>query len=293
MKRSFVLVISALTLSALTAAALTEAEELNEQGLGYFYEGKYDEALECFEKALELDVEYAAAWDGKGRALNYQQRYNEAMWCFDKALELDPDMTDVWVHKSSVRNAQGYFGEALEYLEKVLADDPDNIHALTNKGWSYLGLERFDEALAQVDKALELDPEFVYAYVIKAWALLNLGRPAEASENFDNAIGLEVLPPAELTAVWFGKSAALTSTGDFEGAASLYDKILEQNPEIAVAWYNRACLNSLTARKDEMLADLAQAIDMDPELAASAQTDPDFETYYDDPDFLELVNPVE
>ncbi|UCE28176.1 MAG: tetratricopeptide repeat protein [Candidatus Coatesbacteria bacterium] len=293
MKRILILAVSVFTVSALTAGALSEAEELNEQGLDYFYEGKYDEALECFEKALELDPEYAAAWDGKGRAFNYQQRYNEAMWSFEKALEYDPDMIDVWVHKSSVRNAQGYYEEALEYLEKVLADDPDHVHALTNKGWSYLGLERFDEALAQVDKGLELDPEFVYAYVIKAWTLLNLGRPAEASENFDNAIDLDVLPPAELTGVWFGKSAALTAMGDFEGAMGLYDKILVQNPEIAVAWYNRACLKSLSGRKDEMLTDLAQAIDMAPELAASAQTDADFEAYYDDPDFLELVKPAE
>jgi tetratricopeptide (TPR) repeat protein len=250
MKRSLIVILSVFTASALTAAALTEAEELNEQGLDCFYEGKYDEALECFEKALELNPEYAAAWDGKGRTLNYQQRYNEAMWCYDKALEYDPDMADVWVHKSSVRNAQGYYEEAL-------------------------------------------DPEFVYAYVIKAWTLLNLGRPAEASENFDSAIDLDVLPPAELTGVWFGKSAALTATGDLEGAVSLYDKILEQNPEIAVAWYNRACLKSLSGKKDEMLADLAQAIDMNPELAASAQTDVDFEAYYEDPNFLELVNPVE
>jgi tetratricopeptide (TPR) repeat protein len=293
MKRSLILVASVFTMNALTAAAITEVDELNEEGLDYFYEGKYDEALECFGKALELDPKCAAAWDGKGRALNYQQRYNEAMWCFDKALECDPDMDDVWVHKSSVRNAQGYYEEALEYLEKVLADDPSHVHALTNKGWSYLGLERFDEALTQVDKALELDTEFVYAYVIKAWALLNLGRASEASENFDSAIDLDVLPPTELTTVWFGKSAALTATGDFEGATGLYDKILEQNPEIAVAWYNRACLNSLTNKKDEMLADLAEAIEIDPELASSAQTDPDFETYYEDPDFIELVNPVE
>jgi tetratricopeptide (TPR) repeat protein len=52
--------------------------------------GKNDEALECSNKALELDPNNAWALINKAAALNGLKRYDEALECSNKALELDP-----------------------------------------------------------------------------------------------------------------------------------------------------------------------------------------------------------
>ena len=40
----------------------------------------------------EVDPEFAYAWCGKGNALNNLGRYDEAIRCYDRALEVDPKM---------------------------------------------------------------------------------------------------------------------------------------------------------------------------------------------------------
>jgi tetratricopeptide (TPR) repeat protein len=56
--------------------------------------GRYDEALEAFEHALELDELYVAAWDGKAWVLGILGRKVEALAAVNKALELEPEYFD-------------------------------------------------------------------------------------------------------------------------------------------------------------------------------------------------------
>lgn len=72
-----------------------------EQGNEYYYAGDYEQAIECYDKALEEldpDHEYAwysaFAWHNKGGALYKLERYDEAIVCYNKALELDPNDVD-------------------------------------------------------------------------------------------------------------------------------------------------------------------------------------------------------
>jgi tetratricopeptide (TPR) repeat protein len=58
--------------------------------------GKNDEALECSNKALELDPNSAWAFTNKAAALNGLKRHDEALECSNKALELDPNSIPNW-----------------------------------------------------------------------------------------------------------------------------------------------------------------------------------------------------
>ena len=53
--------------------------------------GRHDEAIGCFEKAIELDPDYAVAHHDKGLSLAALGLYDKAIGCFEKAIELDPD----------------------------------------------------------------------------------------------------------------------------------------------------------------------------------------------------------
>jgi len=51
---------------------------------------KYEEALRCFDIALEIDPNFTGALGNKGYTLNELKKYEEAIKCFDRALEIDP-----------------------------------------------------------------------------------------------------------------------------------------------------------------------------------------------------------
>jgi tetratricopeptide (TPR) repeat protein len=70
-------------------------------------------------KALALDPSYVPAWGLKGDALLALQRYEEAIGCFDKVLEMDPDAaTWYWkglccFHLRQMEQAIGCFNKTL------------------------------------------------------------------------------------------------------------------------------------------------------------------------------------
>jgi len=52
--------------------------------------GKFNESLEAFDKALELDKSDEDIWSHRGYVLKRMHRYNESLICFDKAIEMNP-----------------------------------------------------------------------------------------------------------------------------------------------------------------------------------------------------------
>jgi len=69
---------------------VSKIDSLVEQGNSLLNDGKFEEALGFFEQALLLDQKNPELWNYKGVALRSIGRYNEAIECFNKSLEIDP-----------------------------------------------------------------------------------------------------------------------------------------------------------------------------------------------------------
>ena len=69
---------------------MNKIDSLVEQGNSLLNDGKFEEALGFFEQALLLDQKNPELWNYKGVALRSIGRYNEAIECFNKSLEIDP-----------------------------------------------------------------------------------------------------------------------------------------------------------------------------------------------------------
>jgi len=65
------------------------AKEWYDKGVAFGNLGKLQEAIDCYDRALEIDPRYAKALHNKAVALNKLGRHNEAVECLDKAKEID------------------------------------------------------------------------------------------------------------------------------------------------------------------------------------------------------------
>ena len=65
-------------------------QELVSQGKILLDDGKFEDALGFFEQALLLNQNDPDLWNFKGIALRSLGRYEEAMDCFNKSLNIDP-----------------------------------------------------------------------------------------------------------------------------------------------------------------------------------------------------------
>ena len=61
--------------------------------------GRYEEAVQAYDKALALNPGDSDALNRKGLALHYLNRYKEALQAYDKSLELNPDNFDTWFNE--------------------------------------------------------------------------------------------------------------------------------------------------------------------------------------------------
>ncbi len=69
---------------------MNEIQDLVSKGQSLLKDGKFTDALGFFEQALLLNQDDPDLWNHKGIALRSIGRYEEAMECFNKSLEIDP-----------------------------------------------------------------------------------------------------------------------------------------------------------------------------------------------------------
>ncbi len=105
--------------------SIEDAREWLNKGLILLDVGKFQEAIEYFDKALDIDPKCAEAWVGKGAVLNLNFRKpQEAIECFDKALDLKPADAVAWVNKGSALVSLGRFHDAIKCFEKFIEFAP-------------------------------------------------------------------------------------------------------------------------------------------------------------------------
>ena len=69
---------------------MEKIQELVSQGKTLLEDGQFDDALGFFEQALLLNQDDPDLWNYKGITLRSLGRYEEAMDCFNKSLKIDP-----------------------------------------------------------------------------------------------------------------------------------------------------------------------------------------------------------
>jgi len=192
---------------------ILHAKVWNNRGTALGQVGKYQKAIECFDKAIEINPNYINALNSKGTALHYLDDYQKAIECYDKAIEINPEDADAWCAK----------------------------------GLSLTCLKNYQKAIEECfDKAIEINPEDADVWYSKGTALTYLTKYLEAIECYDKA--LDINP--DHASAWYGKGTAFRKITKYLEAIECYDKALDINPENAIAWYSKGlALDSLYEHK--------------------------------------------
>jgi serine/threonine protein kinase len=179
-----------------------EAWEWSNKGFSLSSLGRFDEALTCCNKALEIAPQLTKTWSCKGDILRNLGRFDEALTCCNKALEIDPQYTKTWSCKGDILINLDRFDEAILCYDKALEIDPRDTIALNNKAVSLKSLDRFDEAILCCNKALEIYQSEAAAWSNKGDCLVGLGRFDEAIPCYNKVLEIDQSKPL----TWFKKA---------------------------------------------------------------------------------------
>jgi tetratricopeptide (TPR) repeat protein len=203
---------------------------------------KYDESLDCLNKALELDPNDSAVWAAKGRVLNDLKKYNEAIRCFDKLLQLDPNHAGGWNNKGVALLDSGRYEEAIKCYDKAIQINPNVDATWCNKGIALFKIGRYEEAMKFLDKTLNINPNNSAMWAFKGSILNHLQKYNEALTCFDKLLQLD----PNHAGGWNKKGVALTGLGKHYEAIRCFERSLELDPTRDIVSSNKIyALNKL------------------------------------------------
>lgn len=192
------------------------------------------EALDAFERAIELDPDYAAAWTGIA-----------SVWM------LMPDHGGLPTREGLSR--------AKTAARRAVALAPDYAPAHATLGHVLDDLDRNRAAAGEAfRRAIELDPSYATAHQWYGLHLANGGNFDEALAEIGEARRLDPLSSIINTAV----GAVRYFARDWEGAAAEYEAVIRADPDFAVAWALLGRVHLVAGRPDEAVAALRNAVEL-------------------------------
>jgi lipoprotein NlpI len=111
-------------------------------------QGKTDEAIAEFRKAIELDPRFAVAHSSLGNVLSDQGKTDEAIAEYRKAIELDPRDATSHISLGNTLSGQGKTEEAMTEYNAAIRLDPKNAYPVL---WLYLARARSGPQIAAAE----------------------------------------------------------------------------------------------------------------------------------------------
>jgi len=134
-----------------------------------FDAGRIDEAIEHYERSLELNPASAPTHYNLGIAYAARGHRDEARTEFQKAVDLDPDYSQAHNNLGAILSVSGDVVGALEHYKRAVQLRPDNVEGRKNFGALLSANGQPGEAAAQFREALALSPDSVPALAGLAW----------------------------------------------------------------------------------------------------------------------------
>jgi len=212
--------------------------ELLRKGFTFLTLSKHSEAMEYFDKMLEIAPENPEAWNDKGVCLSSLGDHEGAVKCFEKALELNPDYPQAWANIAAACISLGRYDEAMGLCDRSIEAKADWAEAWANKGICLERKNRFEEALRCFDVAIEKDHTYWKAWINKATLLSMMNNPESALDCCKEAIAINPREPI----LWKTEGDILTGLGRYAESVDCYDRVLQLDPKHVEAWILKAAL---------------------------------------------------
>jgi tetratricopeptide (TPR) repeat protein len=204
--------------------------------------GRLEEALQVFDKTIQLKPDDPLLWCRFASILVALGRNAEALLSYQHALKLDPHHWEAAYHCGELLHRSARFEEALSYFDRCDEWRPDHVRTLQARARCLRALKRFEECLAENVRAHALDPADPISCNNVGSTLLSLDRPDDALRWFDEALALQ----PNSGEVLLNKASALAQLVRFDEAMVIYERAVASDPNDHNSAWNLAVLQLLT-----------------------------------------------
>jgi adenylate cyclase len=203
------------------------------RGRKYFYamsRRDFHHAISMYQRAIELDPEYAAAWAGQADAYSYLYRFADA----------------------SLENA----AKAIEASERAVQRDPDSAEAHASSGLAHFINKKYADAERHFEAAIKLNPNLLEGYLFYAEYCSSQGDFEKAAKLFIQASTVNPADYQPLVHLALAYSAMGRKNDEIDvrrHALRIIQQHLQMNPDDVRARYMGACMFAVLGEREKAI----------------------------------------
>ena len=226
-------------------------------------EGKLNEAASHYQRAIELQPDYAPAFNNLGVLQRAAGQVDAAIATYQPGLARKGDYPDAHYNLANALLAKGLASEAAEHFTIALKSIPDSAGAANNLGVALSSQNRTEDAVAAFRAAVAADPNSAVAHRNLADALSAAGQLDAALAEYQKALTLDPKDPSTP----YNLGVVLLEAGRNADAVNVLRTAVALAPQSVDAHNNLGIALGTSGDLQAALAEFRQALRLDPSSA--------------------------
>jgi len=133
------------------------ANDYVEQGKAFYFENRFEDAIACYDKAIQMEPQNHRAWFSRGAGLVKLQQWDEALVSYDNAIDLKPDLSEAWFGRGTVLAKQQDLEGAIAAYDTAIVLKPDFFAAWFGRARCYALQGNTEAVLENLQQAMQLN----------------------------------------------------------------------------------------------------------------------------------------
>ena len=198
------------------------------RGVLHFHKRYLDDARRDYDKAIELNPQYALAYVSRAGVHFVKGAYDDAIADYSRAIEVKPDYAKAYALRALSYMEQRNIAPALRDFDRAIELKPDYTIAYGNRALARTMAQRYDDALADFDRALELNPDFADALNNKAFLRVAAKDPQYLDADEAERLVKRAIEIRGLARYYSTLAAAYSHQGRFEEAVETQEEAISR-----------------------------------------------------------------
>ena len=234
----------------------------SDRGVAKWRMQKTKEAIDDFNKSIQLAPDNAIVFNNRGNALMDLGHPQEAIKDFDRAIALDPSYGAAFNNRGNAYASLKDYEAAFQSFRKATALLSLTAAPYNGRGRAHIEKDRYHAAVRDLSRSIKLDPKLAAAYRNRASANYALGNFAAAADDATQALELE--PEQDKSKLLMLRARANSGLNRFREGVADFDRVLDIEPEKVDALMERGALLAKNRRHDAAIRDFNKVLELEP-----------------------------
>jgi Tfp pilus assembly protein PilF len=209
--------------------------------------GVWRDTRTLWDYVMAVTPDSSVAHYNMGKTFETEGKADQAMELYRRAITINPDNADAHHNLARLLGRKGQREEAISHYRRALASKPDDADTHNNLGLLLAVRGEIEASLEELQKAVQIDPNHARAYFNMGRVFAQQGDLDKAAANYHQALRLD---PTEAE-IRLGLGNVLARQGNLEAAIAQYQQAVKLKPTLVDAHVALARLLAAQGKKGE------------------------------------------